>query len=343
MSAICTWAYDDFDYDFEKDGICYNILSENDKTVEVAKGPYVSEVIIPSEVNGYSVVAIGESAFIRHNELYISEILGVEDGSMKPLTSITIPNSVTSIGEDAFYECGNLSSIILPEGLTSIGDGAFGFCVNLTSIKIPSSVTYIGCSAFAFSSLESVVIPNGITSISHGAFMDTDLTSVTIPYGVTLIGEGAFEGCKKLSSVKIPNTVTTIEDSAFGFCESLTSIIIPSSVTKIEDLAFEYCNNLVDISNYAVTPQVVYFTDYAENGILHVIKGLKDVYENAEGWWRVYTIIDDLDAENETSIGSIALSGNNDANIYTLDGRATDGNNLKKGVYIKNGKKFFVN
>ena len=57
----------------------------------------------------------------------------------------------------------------------------------------------------------------------------------------------------------------------------------------------------------------------------------------------MYTIIDDLDAENETSIGSIALSGNNDANIYTLDGRATDGNNLKKGVYIKNGKKFFVN
>ena len=338
MSAVCTWAYDDFDYDFEKDGIYYNILNENDKTVEVAKGPYVAEVIIPSKVNGYNVVAIGKSAFEGHGEASI-EMYGEEH--WKPLISITIPNGVTSIGKCAFENCENLSSVILPEGLTSIGDDAFGFCVKLTSVKIPSSVTHIGTCAFFCTGLKSIIIPNGITTINAGAFGGTNLVSVEIPSGVTCIGEGAFQECKKLSSVKIPNTVTTIETSAFGFCESLTSIIIPSSVTKISDLAFEYCNNLVSISNYAVTPQVVYFTDYAENGILHVIKGLKEVYEKAQGW-EVYTVIDDLDAENETSIGSITLGDNNNAKIYTLDGRIADSNKLKKGIHIKDGKKFYV-
>ena len=128
-------------YDFAKDGICYNIISSTDLTVEVAPaayylGGYEGEVVIPSIVayNGktYRVTGIGTDAF----------------GNCSSLTSITIPEGVTIIGVFAFHSCSNLTSVTLPENLMSIGDYAFSHCSNLTSIIIPNGVTSIGSSAF---------------------------------------------------------------------------------------------------------------------------------------------------------------------------------------------------
>ena len=165
------------------------------------------------------------------------------------LTSVTIPDSVTIIGDFAFFYCTSLTSVTIPDSVTSIGYKAFCSCESLTSVTIPDSVTFIANEAFAdCKSLTSVMIPNGVTSIHDDAFSRcTSLTSVTIPDSVTSIGDGAFFYCTSLTSVTIPNSVTIIGDSAFSHCKSLTSVAIPDSVTIIGGGAFSDCDNLTDV------------------------------------------------------------------------------------------------
>ena len=145
------------------------------------------------------------------------------------ITSIEIPDSVTSIGYDAFYNCKSLKSIVLPNSVTSIASEAFYGCSSLTSIEIPDSVTSIGSYAFYnCSSLTSIEIPNSVTSIRDYAFSGcSSLTSIEIPDSVISIGDYAFLGCRSLTSIVIPNSVTSIGDSAFRGCRSLQSITLP--------------------------------------------------------------------------------------------------------------------
>ena len=166
------------------------------------------------------------------------------------LTSITIPDSITSIGNSAFNGCSGLTSIAIPDSVTSIGDSAFKGCSGLTSITIPDSVTSIGDSAFSgCSGLTSITIPDSVTSIGNYAFNNcSGLTSITIPDSVTSIGEWAFAGCSDLTSITIPDSVTSIGLSAFSGCSGLTSIIIPDSVTSIGVNAFYGCSGLTSIT-----------------------------------------------------------------------------------------------
>ena len=159
------------------------------------------------------------------------------------LTTIHIPDSVTSIGDRAFFGCNTLTSIHIPNSVTSIGDGAFYNCEDLTSIHIPNSVTSIGNSAFSeCKNLTSIHFPDSVTSIGYYAFDSCEnLTSIHIPNSVTSIGKGAFRRCLYLTSIHIPNSVTSIGDSAFFECRNLTSIQIPNSVTSIGPSAFCYC------------------------------------------------------------------------------------------------------
>lgn len=165
------------------------------------------------------------------------------------LTSIKIPDGVTSIGDSAFTDCSSLTSIEIPYGVTSIGTGAFWYCSSLTSIMIPDSVMNIGNDAFRdCNSLTSVIIGDGVASIRDYAFQDcTNLTSVTIGNGVTEIGCSAFNNCSSLSSITIPDGVETIAYEAFYGCNSLTSITIPNSVEYLDGAAFNMCKNLSTI------------------------------------------------------------------------------------------------
>ena len=198
------------------------------------------------------------------------------------LTSITIPKSVTSIGESAFHGCENLSIIEIEEGnpiydsrnncnaiiftktntlfvgcknttipstVSTIGKSAFSSCTNMTSIIIPNSVISVEEYAFSgCSSLTSITIPNSVTSIGKNAFDHcTNMTSIIIGNSVEDIGWGAFSGCTALTSVTIPNSVIIIEGSAFQVCTALTSITIPNSVTSIEYYAFHRCTSLTSI------------------------------------------------------------------------------------------------
>jgi hypothetical protein len=156
------------------------------------------------------------------------------------LKSVTIPNSITSIGPGAFSGCTGLTSVTIPDSVETIGPGAFSGCTGLTSVTIPDSVETISRGAFSgCTGLTSVTIPGSVTSIDDFAFTRcTGLTSVTIPNSVTTIGPGAFFVCTGLTSVTIPDSVETISRDAFTGCTGLTSVTIPDSVETIDDSAF---------------------------------------------------------------------------------------------------------
>ena len=170
--------------------------------------------------------------------------------SCESLTSLTIPDSVTSIGNETFYACHSLTSLAIPDSVTYIGDNAFWACHNLTSLTIPNSVTSIGDRAFwGCSRLTSLTIPNSVTAIGESAFWDcSSLTSLTIPNSVTSIGTSAFKDCYSLTSLTIPNSVTSIGGSAFYDCHSLTSLTIPNSVTSIRFGVCRDCSSLTSLT-----------------------------------------------------------------------------------------------
>ena len=164
------------------------------------------------------------------------------------LTSVNIPNSVTSIGYSAF-EASGLTAITIPNSVTRIGGHAFLCCYGLTSVNIPNSVTSIGNAAFFSCGLTSITIPNSVTSIEDFAFFQcSGLTSITIPNSVTSIGDRVFELCTGLTSITIPNSITSIGHQFFAGCTGLTSITIPNSVTSIGSYAFRDCTGLTSIT-----------------------------------------------------------------------------------------------
>ena len=200
-----------------------------------------SALVIPSEIDGHTVVAIGDNAFYDYYEKV-------------KIQSVTIPDTVTTIGNRAFFGSG-LIAVNLPNGLTSIGRYAFSGC-NFTEITIPNSITN-AFEPFAYmSSLKNVYFQKGITEIPGMIFHDcTGLESIEIPDTVETIDYSAFNGATGLKSVILHEGLKTINNNAFNGCTELETLKIPDSVTLVDDQAFYGCTKLasVKLSNDLIT------------------------------------------------------------------------------------------
>ena len=280
---------------------------------------------------GDSVTTIGENAFRGCSSLQeVNGKFASEDGrcliidgvlnSFAPagLTEYTIPDSVTTIGDNAFNSCLSLTSVTIPDSVTTIGNYAFEYCSCLTNVTIPDSVTTIGDHAFCrCTNLTSVTIPDGVTTIGDVAFYEcSSLTSVTIPDSVATIGVGAFSGCSSLQEFNgkfasedgryliidgvlnsfapaglteytIPDRVTTIGNSAFYNCSSLTSVNIPDSVTTIGEGAFFSCSSITSVYCKPTTPPAGSWSMFFNNASgrkIYVPMESVEAYKSAQGW-----------------------------------------------------------
>ncbi len=242
------------------------------------------------------------------------------------VTELIIPNTVTSIGGFAFYDCKGLTSVTIGNSVTSFGREAFYGCTGLTSVTINSNdivskdyETNSNLKSIFGSQVTTYILGDNVTSIGDYAFYDCKgLTSVTIGNSVTSIGNHAFRGCKSLKSITIPESVNSIGNYAFSGCTGLTSIDIPNSVTSIGSSAFNYCTGLKDVyalrtdpADYSCATDA--FNDYSAT--LHVPKGCKEAYASTEPWSNFANIVDDID------------TGSDDAVVLTADGEDvwTDG------------------
>jgi hypothetical protein len=294
------------------------------------------------DLSGSTITSIPEQAFGTDDSRY----------GRYNLTGITLPNSVTNIGDYAFSGCSGLTSITIPSGVTSIGRGAFGGCTGLNNVIIPDRVTSIGDYAFSkCTGLTGVTIGNSVTSIGNYAFTNcTGLTGVNIPDSVTSIGYKAFEECASLTAINvntanttyssqdgvlynkakttliryparktgaftIPNSVTSIGFGVFSHCTGLTSITIGNGVTRIEYDAFYGCTNLTSIT---IPSSVTSFGNYAFSGCTNLtsvtFQGTiqKDKYN---GWYQ--------DGQNPVFLGDLY------SKFYAIDS-----SNGTPGTYI---------
>ncbi len=268
------------------------------------------------------------------------------DSNRESIKSIVIEDDVTSIGNDAFFDCIGLTSIEIPNSVTSIGDGAFSQCFNLSSVTIGNNVAYIGTAAFYHCSFTTLEIPASVQSIGDWALESSELSQITvaennsnycaidgvlynkdttliirypqakldttyvIPRSVTSIGRYAIRGSVHLTSMDIPNSLISIQLQAFQQCANLMSVKIPESITTIENYAFRWCNSLTSVTNYSISPQTINSNVFENINLsactLYVPAQSLAAYQTADVWKEFGNIVAIDDSTEEVNYATLA-------------------------------------
>ena len=325
MFCGCCYAYD-----FEVNGLYYNILSNTQ--VEITKSAKYKdlsgELILPERVinNGktYTVVAIGKGAFE-----YCKDLTG----------SLIIPNSVTSIGDGAFEGCeGFNGTLTIPISVNSIGNRAFEYCKGLTgSLIIPNFVISIG--EYAFEGCRgfngTLMISNTVNKIGANTFSGCfGLTGyLTIPESVTSIEDHAFNFCRGFSgSLKIPNSVIKVGEGAFSGCRGFTgTLTIPNSVKTIGEYAFTGCVGFAEVISEILVPYDIPSNVFGKIATLIVPKGTIDQYKAIPNWVKSFNRVVEVGGE-EIPTESDGLYNKYVTCIYRSSNITQNGSNIQNSV-----------
>lgn len=211
----------------------YTTNADNTLTITDYTGGSAS-VSIPSSNGGKTVTRLGDESF---RESYY-------------MTSVSIPDGITNIGNRAFYLCTNLTGVVIPNNVSQLGGEAFSECYRLSSLTLGNGMKSIGESSFHnCTNLLNAVVPDATTNIGDSAFSGcASMTDLAIGIGLKNINRFAFKGCSALKNVSIPNNVTNIGTEAFSYCDSLRNVSIGSGVKMIENYAFFDCGSLTNAS-----------------------------------------------------------------------------------------------
>lgn len=217
-----------------------------------------TEITLPATTPNGNAYDVAMNAFlffsaptaIDMSEAEISELGGNTNGTLRSLESVTLPDTLRSIGQ-YFFSGSAVAEIALPDGLETIGNYAFSGCSSLSSISLPQSLTDIGIEAFKGTAVTEIEIPSGITYLKNSLFENcTALESAALPEALKQIGDKVFKGAEKLTAVNMPSGVTDIGAEAFYGCEALTGFVdsdgvirfcLPEGITAVSDGCFAYC------------------------------------------------------------------------------------------------------
>lgn len=316
---------------------CPNVLSLTIPNSVTSIGRYAFDRVCNVEYNGTANVSDSGARCLNG---YVENNLVYSDATKTKLCgcpsfvsgAMVIPNTVTTIGMNAFVACKGITSVTIPNSVTTIGIQAFDGMSNITELTIPASVTSIGWDAFRdwSKSLTSIRVEEGNANYDSrnncNALIETATNTLVlgcantvIPNTITVIGDYAFSECKNLPSITIPTGVTRIEGSAFIRC-NLTEVILPSSLTQIGSQAFFYCNQLTKIICLATTPPACYGGSYPSfQGLdkstpVYVPSGSIAAYKSAEEW-KEFTSIKAYTKNYAVAIKGAWVTADNSADI----------------------------
>lgn len=241
---------------FESNPVEDFIYEENDEGgITITR--YIGQddtVIIPDTIQNKPVTQIGVQAFVTKNT--------VLQNPSNVVTSLQMPDTVTTINDCAFEECEQLEKIILSNNLTQIGACSFQKCKSLKQVTIPSTVKCIGDEAFSESGLETIVFENGIEKIEgYGAFAGTQLEQVVFPSTLKEIGPSAFAACSNLETIALNEGLVSVGHKAFCANPKLKEIVIPKTVKFITEMEFTSCPNLEKIMFDGDAPSTFQYSD----------------------------------------------------------------------------------
>ena len=280
----------------------YDELKDGTIEIKTFVSSTSTDIKLPSTIDGKPVTSIGDEAFRFCSNL----------------TNIVLPDSVTEINYAAFWGCSNLTSITIPDGVEIIGKSVFENCDSLTKISLPKSVTDVHYYTFQnCNHLTEIVVDsdNALYASKDGVLFDKNLEqliccpagktgSYTIPDSVTTIQNDAFYNCKNLTNIEIPGSVTAIAYEAFWGCSSLKNVTIPDNVTEIKSQTFGKCNSLTSI----IIP----------NGVTSI---RNDAFYNCTS---LMELIVDSDNEFYSSEDGMLFDKNSESLIYCPEGKSGD-------------------
>lgn len=331
-----TLAKDEISNSFTDDRLyCVDVDTET-KTATIRYFRYNTEtnVVVPSTItyknNVYTVVGLN-GVYIDYNDKITSislpntlQTIGEGCFAGMSIKEIEIPKSVTNIGRWAFQRCTNLEQMIWPSNISTIPQGAFMECTSLQAIELPEGLKSIGINALIATNIKSITFPSTLEEIGFCAL--PNLTSIELPESLIKIGEGNFGG-EGLTDIIIPSKVSVICNSFFGGCQNLQNITLGAGVTTIEQSAFWGCSNLKTLTICSSEPPTLNYDhnfseDNYDNCILYVPKASLDAYKKDVQWSKFANI----KASNESSDTEEPKASITDATTTIPEGTYEAGN-----------------